>query len=296
MKEALHHRYTGYYTGRVLWHKDRDWGDLQFSSSSSSLKSGAEGGAFRKNHKLYVTVGGGTARTIVNTDGAPRYEGRDVVGHVSFIPAERQNQGWYKGDILECLSLEIPPNWIAKCLDRRELATVEFFPTTNQFDPLLFNVMSALRQETEHPGPVGRLFAETAATLIALHLVRCYSSAGHSPVVSERQCMATADLERTIEFVEENLGTDLPLGALAGIANMPVSTFVRGFRQATSMSPHKYLLQRRIYRARQLLGSPHIPIAEIAYRLGFSSQSHFSTVFRAWVGESPGRFRRQVRD
>lgn len=295
MKQPLQPRYAGYYTGRVLWHKDREWGDLQFSSSSSSLKSGAEGGAFRKNHKVYVTVGGGTSRTVVDTDGAPRYEGRDVVGHVSFIPAERQNQGWYKGDVLECLSLEIPPDWIAKCLDRRELATVEFFPTTNRFDPLILNVMSALRHETEQPGPAGQLFAETAATLIALHLVRCYSNVGHTPVTSERHCLATSDLERTLEFMEENLGTELTLEALAGIANMPVSTFVRGFRRATSMSPHKYLLQRRIYRARQLLGSSHIPIAEIAYRLGFSSQSHFSTLFRAWIGESPARFRRQFR-
>ncbi len=295
MKEQLQTRYTGYYTGRVLWHMDREWGDLQFSSSSSSLKSGAEGGAFRKNHKIYVTVGGGTSRTIVDTDGACRYEGRDVVGHVSFIPAERQNQGWYKGDVLECLSLEIPPNWIAKCLERGELSSVEFFPTTNRFDPLIFNVMSALRQETESKGPAGRLFAETAATLIALHVLRCYSNAGHTPVTSERYGIATTDVERTIEFMEENLGTELTLEALAGIANMPVSSFVRGFRQATRMSPHKYLLQRRIHRARELLGSSHIPIAEIAYRLGFSSQSHFSTVFRAWVGESPARFRRQFR-
>jgi AraC family transcriptional regulator len=293
MKQFLQPGYTGYYTGRVLWHKDREWDDLQFSSSSSSLESGAEGGAFRKNHKVYVTVGGGTSRTIVDTDGAARYEGRDVVGHVSFIPAERQNRGWYKGDVLECLSLEISPNWISKCLDRRELSTVEFFPTTNRFDPLIFNVMSALRQETEHPGPAGRLFAETAATLIALHLVRCYSNAGQKPVAFERHSIAAADLERTIEFMEDNLGTELTLEVLAGVANMPISTFVRGFRHATNMSPHKYLLHRRISRARQLLGSSHIPIAEIAYRLGFSSQSHFSTVFSAWVGESPARFRGQ---
>jgi len=80
MKTLPQSPYTGYYTGRVLWHKDREWGNLRFSSSSSLLKSGAEGRAFRKNHKLYVTVSGGTSRTIVDTDGAPRYEGSDVVG------------------------------------------------------------------------------------------------------------------------------------------------------------------------------------------------------------------------
>lgn len=144
MKARQQPHYSGYYTGRVLWSKEHRWGDLEFSCSSSSLTARAEGGAFRKNHKLYVTVGGSTSRTIVSTDGAPRYEGRDIVGHVSFIPAERQNRGWYKGAVLECLSLEIPPGWIAKCQDGRDPSAVEFLPATNRFDPLIFNVMSAL--------------------------------------------------------------------------------------------------------------------------------------------------------
>ena len=295
MKTLLQRRYTGYYTGRVLWSKEQRWGDLLFGSSSSSLAPGAEGGAFRKNHKLYVTVGGGTSRTVVSTDGAPRYEGRDVVGHVSFIPAERQNQGWYKGELLECLSLELPPNWIEKCLDGRDLSTVEFLPVTNRFDPLIFNAMAALREETEIGGPAGRLFAETAATLIALHLIRQYSNVGATIAHRNRQEIGQNHFERAIEFMEANLGSELTLDALAEVADLPVSTFVHRFRSATRMSPHKYLIHRRVERSQQLLRSSDVSIAEIAYQLGFSSQSHFSTVFRTWVGESPARFRRRLR-
>ena len=295
MKAFLQPRYSGYYTGHILWSKEQRWAELQFSSSSSSLTSGAEGGAFRRNHKLYVTVGGGTCRTIVSTEGAKRYEGRDVVGHVSFIPAERQNEGLYKGGFLECLSLEIPPNWIAKCFPSQDASAIEFFPATNRFDPLIFNVMSALREEAEIGGLGGRLFSETAANLLALHLIRHYSSVGSKCQSYDRQQIANGHLEHTFEFIEANLGSDLTLDALANIAGLPVSSFVRWFRRSTRMSPHKYLMHRRIDRSRQLLSLSNLSIAEIAYQLGFSSQSHFSTVFRACVGESPARFRQQSR-
>jgi AraC family transcriptional regulator len=231
----------------------------------------------------------------VSTDGAPRYEGRDVVGHVSFIPAERMNKGWYHGDVLECLAIEIPPTWITKCLDGRDTSGIEFLPTTNRFDPLIYNLMLALRDEVEVAGPAGRLFAETVATLISLQLVRRYSSADIAINPTNLSKVATVDFERTIEFIEEHLGADLALSTLAEVADMPVSSFVRGFRAATKMSPHKYLVQRRILRAQELLRFQDCSISEIAYRLGFSSQSHFSTVFRTLVGESPAEFRLQFR-
>jgi len=293
MKTPVHLDYSGYYTGRVLWSKQCRWGNLEFGSSCSLLVAGAEGGALRKNHKLYVTVGGGTSRTIVRTDGAPRYDGCDVVGHVSFIPAERQNQGWYRGGVLECLSFEIPQDWITKCLNDRDSSSVEFLPTTNRFDPLILYTMTALREEAEIGGPAGRLFAETAATLLALHLVRRYSNLG--AVIPSPHPIATADLERTIEFIDAYLGAELTLEQLAKIANMPVSSFVRNFRSATRVSPHKYVMLRRIERSKHLLKSSGTSISEIAYRLGFSSQSHFSTVFRNCVGESPARFRTHFR-
>jgi AraC family transcriptional regulator len=294
MKHKAQDRYEGYYTARVLWRKEQRWGDLQFGASSSVLTPAAEGAAFRRNHKLYVTVGGGTSRTWVSTDGAPHYEGRDVVGHVSFIPAERQNHGCYSGRILECLALEIPPDWLAKCRGTPDSSSIEFLPATNRFDPLIFNLMLSVRDEAEIGGPAGRLFAETAATLLCLHLIRHYSNVGVAFSTHNSNKIAITDFERVIEFIEEHLGTDLPLNELAQIADMSPSSFIRGFRAATKISPHKYVLERRLRRAQDLLRASSLSISEIAYGLGFSSQSHFSTVFRTFIGESPARFRLQV--
>jgi AraC family transcriptional regulator len=294
MRENVQDRYGGYFTGRTLWRRERQWSDLQFGASSSALTSPAEGYALRKNHKLYVTVGGGTSRTVVRTEGARLYEGRDVVGHISFIPAERENRGWYRGQVLECLSLEIPPTWVSKCLDYQNASALEFLPATNYFDPLIFNLMLALQDEAEVGGPAGRLFAETAVTLICLWLIRHCSNLGAAFATPNLNKIATADFERAIEFIEEHLGTDLPLNKLAEVADMSPSCFVRGFRAATKMSPHKYVLERRIRRAQELLRVSDGSIAEIALGLGFASQSHLSTVFRTLTGESPARFRLRV--
>ena len=85
--------------------------------------------------------------------------------------------------------------------------------------------------------------------------------------------IATTDFERVIEFIEEHLGTNVPLNKLAEVADMSPSSFIRGFRAATNMSPHKYVLQRRPRRAQELLRASNLSISEIG-------QSHFSTVFR----------------
>lgn len=291
MREKKQDRYGGYFTGLTLWRREQQWGDLRFSLSSSSLAKATEGYAFRKNHKLYVTVGGGSFRTVVRTEGAHLYEGRDVVGHISFIPAERENRGWYSGQILNCLSLEIPPTWISKCLDHRETTGIEFLPATNRFDPLIFNLMLALRDEAEVGGPAGCLFAETVGSLICLQLIRRYSNLGNAFRAPNLDTIGTVDLERAIEFIEEHIAMELPLDKLAKVAGMAPSSFVRGFRAVTKTSPHKYVLERRVHRAQELLRASDHSIAEIALALGFSSQSHLSTVFRTLTGESPARFR-----
>ena len=60
------------------------------------------------------------------------------------------------------------------------------------------------------------------------------------------------------------------------------------------MSPHQYLLRRRIERALQMLKETQVSLAGVAYELGFSSQGHFSTMFRKAAGVSPSEYRQDV--
>jgi AraC-like DNA-binding protein len=77
------------------------------------------------------------------------------------------------------------------------------------------------------------------------------------------------------------------------IADQVARGFVPAFRQSTGSSPHAYVMDRRLHKARDLvINRPELPIEQIRLRLGFSSSSHFSSAFRGETGLTPTEFRK----
>jgi AraC-like DNA-binding protein len=76
-------------------------------------------------------------------------------------------------------------------------------------------------------------------------------------------------LRRVLEHMEAHLDQELPVTALAVVAQMSPFYFSRLFKQSTGLSPHQYLLRQRIERARELLTDPRRRVAEVGYELGF---------------------------
>jgi AraC-like DNA-binding protein len=98
-----------------------------------------------------------------------------------------------------------------------------------------------------------------------------------------------ARVRRVCELIEDRLEEDLPLGALSAEARMSAWHFLRVFRRETGATPHLYLLQRRLARARQLLEAGEAP-ADVAAATGFSDQSHLTNRFRRTYGVTPAVF------
>ncbi len=92
-----------------------------------------------------------------------------------------------------------------------------------------------------------------------------------------------------------HLAEDIGLDDLAAIADLSAKHFARAFRQSTGMPPHRWLIERRIDRAKALLMEGDLNLAEIALTCGFADQSHFTAAFRKSVGATPGIFRRDLR-
>lgn len=99
-------------------------------------------------------------------------------------------------------------------------------------------------------------------------------------------------LHRVTEYIESNLHGDLPLAQLAAVIHMSPYHFARLFKQATGVSPHRFVLQRRIRTAATLLGDSTSSITAIARAVGFATTSHFSTTFRRITGVTPTAYRR----
>ena len=81
---------------------------------------------------------------------------------------------------------------------------------------------------------------------------------------------------------------------IAAEFELSVSHFSRAFRISTGLPPHKWLLRQRVKAAKQLMTIRDLPLSEIAMSAGFANQSHFTRVFSAMVGVSPGAWRRET--
>ncbi|HEY9653211.1 MAG TPA: AraC family transcriptional regulator [Coleofasciculaceae cyanobacterium] len=191
----------------------------------------------------------------------------------------------------EYLLLHLEPSLVAHAaadlLNTDRIEIVQQFKTR---DPLIQNLGLALKSELESNGIGSRVYAESLFNTLCLHLVRHYSTSGQN-VLTNSDSLPKDKLRYAIDYINENLEKDLTLAEIATSVGMSPYHFARAFKQAVGLPPHQYLIKRRIEKAKTLLTQTDLAIAEIAYRVGFASQSHFTTLFRKHTTTTPKAYR-----
>ncbi len=147
----------------------------------------------------------------------------------------------------------------------------------------------AARQFIQTNPSSGRLYFEALAGQFATHVILALLS--KTEATKKYSQLNKSTLAQLIEFVEANLCEDLSLNALAEVAQMSPSQFMRAFKATVGQSPHSWLLKRRLDRAKILLARTKQSIAQVAFDCGFSSQSHMTTVFSKHLGTTPKKYR-----
>jgi transcriptional regulator GlxA family with amidase domain len=107
--------------------------------------------------------------------------------------------------------------------------------------------------------------------------------------------LAPRALQRVREFIEAHLEDRISIQMLAAIAGLSTYHFARAFKQSAGVTPHDYLVRRRVTRVQELLADTDLPLSEIAVAVGFADQSHCARRFREHVGLSPSRYRWSMR-
>lgn len=169
---------------------------------------------------------------------------------------------------------------------------IDFIPRLAAYDPLLEQLALAVIECMRSQDPVrGAPYADRLAQMIAAHLLARHCSHGGRPDPGAGH-IGQNRLERVRDYIEASLDGELDLDTLADQAGVSVRYFTRLFRRHFGEPPHRYVLRRRIERAKRLLRTTDLPVAEIALTTGFSSQSHMTAAFKKFVGLGPARYRR----
>lgn len=146
----------------------------------------------------------------------------------------------------------------------------------------------------ELEGADSRLHVDTLACELALKLLRDYTAVAASPPWTKAR-LSAHKLRRTLAFIDDNLRGELTLAAIADAVALSPGHFAHAFRNATGVTPHRYVVERRVERAKALLRTSDLALTEIAAMVGCASHSHFSVLFHRVAGMTPREFRRSVR-
>lgn len=220
--------------------------------------------------------------------------GYSVRGDLSILPAYFPNwERWY--GIAEYIVVRLDPELMVQLMEQESIAEkIEIIPNLRIRDPFIEQLGIGLIKEIKTIGTMSRLYAESTTTLLAIHLLKHYST-NKVTVRNYLDGLPKSKLDRVIEYIDENLENDLSLTELGTIAGLSPNYFASVFKRLTGLPPHQYVRNCRIERAKALLGENRLPITEICHRVGFQSHSHFSTVFRRLIGVTPKAYREQTK-
>lgn len=162
-------------------------------------------------------------------------------------------------------------------------------PSLGVRDPLLESLVLGLRDEMRDPGLLGDGYVDYLARAVAARLIRASLRAAPPPPGGAAGARRIA---RALDYLDANLHRSVSLDEIAHLLDLSVSQTITLFKTAVGMPPHRFILSRRVARARDLLRRRDLPLVEVALACGFAHQEHMSRVFKREMKVSPGAYRR----
>jgi AraC family transcriptional regulator len=244
---------------------------------------------YKRQHVVAINIGHSTTWESKKEGRFQRFF--KARGAISFFPSDQPFSGRLKVEsdgFANILFLALDPVFINRVAQGMELDTdrIELVKQGRSTDPTLHHIGMALRAGIQTGAALDRTYGEALSTALAVHLLRGYGAAVPRP---ERPYagLPREKLVRAVEYIQDQLNTDLTVSGMAQAVGLSPDHFTRLFKKSTGQSPHQYVVEARVRKAKELLTTGKFTISEAAYHVGFVDQSHLTRHFKRIFGLPP---------
>lgn len=272
-------KFTGSPEPVLTYGATRQWDG--FAVREARAGAGRHDGVVMAEHRIAFYLCEPT-RTDCGTDGV-RQSRLSAHGDFDFVPAGCDGF-WEDSQPVDLVSIRLAPELVDEVAQGLGApGPVALSPRLAARDPFVSHIVAGLQAELAAPEPTARLAIDGVATALAARLLQDFAI---RPLAG-RQTLSKPKLRRLIDYIETNLEMDLGLAELAAVAGLSVPHLTVLFRRTMGQSLHRYVVERRVSRARDRLLRGHASIAQVALETGFAHQSHMARWMKRLLGATP---------
>jgi AraC family transcriptional regulator len=221
-------------------------------------------------------------------------------GAISFFPSGQSfflRSKLERGMFANVLFLALDPVFVSRIAQGLELDSegIGLIERRRSTDPTLHHIAMALRAGVQSGDGLDRMYGEGLSTALASHLLREYGAAVQKPKI-QNGGLPREKLVRAVEYIQDQLGTELTVSGIAQAVYMSPYHFTKLFKESTGQSPHQYVVEARVRKAKELLTTGRFTISEVAHHVGFADQSHLTRHFKRVFGLPPNKLLRRLQN
>ena len=227
--------------------------------------------------------------------GKQKYDGAVDTGYCLLHPANYP-AAYSRHSTDECVVYVIPPEYLTRTAAATECLNpdlIEVNPFVLGQDWIIEQITRSFIYEMQNEAIGGKLYFETLATQLSIHLLRRYCTFSAKLKLYDKG-LSRQQLKIVTDYIEAYLETNIGLKDLASLLGLSTHYFCHLFKQSTGIAPYQYVILQRISRAKRLLKRNDLSLVDVALACGFISQSAFNRSFKQHVGTTPRKYRLEL--